>query len=397
MNKNKVSGLLIAVMLLLMLLPILRIDSYVKATPQRRVVFEWVNQTAKKFRVKTSYIECYFEGEQGGSLIEIKHYAVPNVDFVDDVKMAATGPDIGWTSSRWGIDISNVTVSYREIEEDLLEVNVTALNNNIKFEHIFYFTDSDVILVWYRATLLADINLTSIGAEFVPATIATSGAQVVCTDYFGNLITHTLNGSMAYIVFGNASEGTLPLKENWMAVYNPDINVFAGIIWLDPEMFISDKSTVGVWDGAVWSVASLVSRWFEDPKGKVFPKGTTFENYLLIVVGSGSYDRIRALSELVRNINSYYQRVKISTLLEQISSLQSAYSSLQSDYNSLQTQYNTLQTEYNSLKAEFDEYKAQYTVTQAQLQQTQTTSIIIGVVIGLIIGFALGWFIKKKK
>jgi len=415
MNKNRINILLILT-LLAFLMPLASYNGMyingayiVSAQPQKKVVFSWVNQTAKEFWVNNTYISCYFEGTQGGSLIDIRHHDFPDINLCDDVKMAATGPDIGWTSSRWGIDPSNVSVSYREIKENLLEVNVTTLNNNIKFEIIFYFTDSEIILVRYRATLLSDINITGIGAEYVPKTIAGKGSRVVTVDYFGNLITHTLNGSMLYIVFGNGSEGTLPLKENWMAVYDPTRNIFAGIVWLNPSMFIGDRSTVGVWDGAVWGVASLVSRWYDNPAGKVFPKGTIFENYVLIVVGKGDYNKIRSLGWFVRNIGNYYQSTIEKITREyneykkththsdtEYNTLKSNYDSLQTKYNTLKSDYDKLESDYKSLQSEYNDYKSKYTVTPGALQQAQTTYTVIGLIIGLIIGFVVAWFIKKK-
>lgn len=397
MNKN-LAPILMSAVLLFLLLPVVSNEvPAAQASPGKgRIVFVWVNQTTKSFWVNNTYISCYFEGQQGASLIELRHREVPGVDFVDDVKMAATGPDIGWTSSRWGIDLSNVTVSFKRVTDSFAILNVTTLNNNIKFEIIYYFTDSDVILVEYRATLLSDITLTSIGAEFVPATIATKGAKVFYVDYYGDLKSQELNGSMLYIPFGNSTEGTLPLAENWIAVYNPTQGLSAGIIWIDPSMFMGKRSTVGVWDGAVWSVASLVSRWYDNPAGKKFPKGTVFVNYILIWAGPGDYNRLRSLSELVKNVKKYYGKV-ITSIRAEFEEYKSTHTHTDEEYNTLLSRYEKLMSDYQALKSEYESYKSTYTVTQAQLQQARTNSTIMGTVVGLVIGVAVGWFIKREK
>ena len=389
MNKRLTSSIIIVAMLFTLLPLTFNID--VRASPGNgKIVFKWVNETTKSFWINNTYISCYFEGTQGASLIDLRNHKIPGVDFVDDVKITATGPDIGWVSSRWGVDVSNVSVAFKMVSDDLAVLNVTTLNNNIKFEITYFFTDGEIILVRYSATLLSPMNLTSIGAEFVPATLATSGAKVFYVDYYGTLKSITLNGSMAAVTLGNSSEGTLPLAEDWVAIYNPTQNLAAGVIWFNPESFIGEKSTVGAWDGAIWSVVSLYAKWFEYPAGKVFPAGTTFVNYAIIWAGPGDYHEVRKIAGLLRNIQYYYDQNVVVALQKKYTEYVSTHSYTNEEYQSLLNQYQALEQEYS-------DYKSKYTVTQAQLQQVQTSSTVIGLVVGLIVGLVVGWFIAKRR
>ncbi len=394
--------------------------------PKTYVTFNWSNQTLKQFWVNNTYLRLWFNGLDGGCMEDVRHRNDLTADLIDDDKMVVEGPQIGWTSSRWGVPVENVSITYTQVSPSFATLVVSNIYKGINFQWTYYIGDSETFMTHYKVTFLKDTNVTIVSHEFVPGYLCGIGSMAAYSNSTGyiNIVELTGDGEMWY--FANSTEGTLPLAENWIAVWNTTRGLAAGQIFVNQSMLIGPSTIVGLWDGAAWEVMAIFNRWYQGPI-KLVTKGTVFEDIVVLWYGSGDYTKVRNLAGTIGDLvllSAEYQRL-YSEAVARESELRTDYEAyiathnitwttyktnlqaLQDDLDALQDDLDALQGDLDDLQDEYDTYKATHNVTWSDYESlkadldaaksAQMMYIVIGLVVGVVVGVGVGWVVGKRK